>query len=258
MSPDRRQHRGAHPEDRRLFAPERLPAVRTAVADLSWLLERGYPANAALKLTGDRYALDERQHMAVLRAACGDTSHKRRAASCLPLDALTGQDVQIDGFNLLISVEAALGGGLILCCRDECLRDLASVHGTYKAVQETVPALTLIGEFLEPHKPHSVQWLLDSPVSNSGRLAQTIRDTAAERAWNWQAETVLNPDAVLKISPQIVVSSDSLILDSAARWVNLAAALLPARVPRSWIVDLRANAALPGAALTEQTDQPDS
>lgn len=247
MSPDRRQHRGAHPEDRQLFAPERLPAVRAAVADLSWLMERGYSSNAALKLTGDRCALDERQRTAVLRAACGDTAHNRRAASRLPLAAMTGQDVQIDGFNLLISVEAALGGGLILHCRDECLRDLASVHGTYKAVQETVPALTLIGEFLGQYKPRSVQWLLDSPVSNSGRLAQTLRDVGAERAWNWQAETVLDPDAVLKISPQLIISSDSLILDSAARWVNLAAALLPARVPQAWIVDLRENAAVQNA-----------
>ncbi len=247
MSPGRRQHRGAHPEDRSLFAPERLPAVRAGVADLSWLMQRSYSSNAALKLMGDRYALDERQRTAALRAACGDTAQRRRAASCLPLDALTGQDVQIDGFNLLISVEAALGGGLIMRCRDGCLRDLASVHGTYKAVQETVPALTLIGEFLAEYKPRRVQWLLDSPVSNSGRLAQTLRDVGAERAWNWQAETVLNPDAVLKISSQIVISSDSLILDSAARWVNLAAALLPACVPQAWIIDLRENAAVPDA-----------
>lgn len=239
MSPDQRQHRGAHPEDRRLFAPERLPALRAGVADLGWLMERGYSSTSSLKLVGDRYNLDERQRTAVLRAACGDTARDKRAASCLPPDAMTGQDIQIDGFNLLITVEAALGGGLILHCRDGCMRDLASVHGTYKAVQETVPALTLIGNALQSFAPRSVQWLLDSPVSNSGRLAQTIREVSEERGWNWQAEAVLNPDAVLKVSPQILVTSDSLILDSASQWVNLAAYILPVHVPDAWIIDLQ-------------------
>ena len=238
MSPDQRQHRGAHPEDRRLFAPERLPVLRAGVADLSWLMERGYSSSASLKLVGDRHNLDERQRTAVLRAACGDTAQRKRAASCVPPDAMTGQDIQIDGFNLLITVEAALGGGLILRCRDGCMRDLASVHGTYKAVQETVPALTLIGTALQAFAPRSAQWLLDSPVSNSGRLAQTIRDVGEERGWNWQAETALNPDAILKVSPQIIVSSDSLILDSATRWINLAAQILCEYVSDAWIVDL--------------------
>ncbi len=55
--PDRRKHRGPHPEDRRLFAPEALPRLRAAAGDLSWLLSRGYAPESSLKLVGDRYAL---------------------------------------------------------------------------------------------------------------------------------------------------------------------------------------------------------
>ncbi len=128
---------------------------------------------------------------------------------------------------------------MILHCGDGCLRDLASIHSTYKAVQETVPALTLIGNALQALGPRSVQWLLDSPVSNSGRLAQTIRDVAEEHGWNWQAETVFNPDTVLKASNAIVVTSDSVVLDHAGRWVNVAAHLLPLYIPDAWIVDMR-------------------
>ena len=239
MSPDHRQHRGAHPEDRRLFAPERLETLRQATSDFAWLLERAYAPTAALKLVGDRYTLDERQRMAVFRASCSASQRAKRQSSCLPVEQIHGQDIQIDGFNLLITIEAALGSGLILHCGDECLRDLASIHSTYKAVQETVPALTLIGNALHGLAPRSVQWLLDSPVSNSGRLAQTIRDVGAEHAWNWEAATVLNPDTVLKASEQIVVTSDSAILDRAVHWANLAAYLLPACIPDAWILDLR-------------------
>ncbi len=117
MSPDHRQHRGAHPEDRKLFAPERQDTLRQATSDLSWLLGRAYPATAALKLVGDRYALDERQRTAALRSACSPSHRANRQATCLPIEAVRGQDIQIDGFNLLITIEAALGGGIDFALR---------------------------------------------------------------------------------------------------------------------------------------------
>ena len=46
----------------------------------------------------------------------------------------------------MTTVEAALGGGVVLGCRDRTFRDIAGVHGTYRKVAETMPALELIGE----------------------------------------------------------------------------------------------------------------
>jgi hypothetical protein len=239
MCPDHREHRGAHPEDRKLFAEERLNTLRTANSDLSWLLSRGYAMTSSLKLVGDRYTLTERQRTAISRASCTDEARIGRNERALPWESLSGAEVAIDGFNLLITLEAALGGGLILHCRDGCLRDLASMHGSYRSVQETELALTLIGDALEAVAPSSVLWLLDSPVSNSGRLASAIRTLARERNWPWQVELVFNPDAVLRVSEQIVVTSDSLILDAAARWVNVSAFLIHEQIPDAWILDLR-------------------
>ncbi len=70
--PDQRQHRGPHPEDTQLFAPEYWPRLREATRDLSWLLSRGYASPSALKLVGDRYSLNVRQRIAVARCACGE------------------------------------------------------------------------------------------------------------------------------------------------------------------------------------------
>ena len=44
---DRRRHRGPHPRDAELFAPAQLETLRTACAELSWLLTRGYSAKAS-------------------------------------------------------------------------------------------------------------------------------------------------------------------------------------------------------------------
>ena len=41
--PDRRTHRGPHPEDAELFAPERAAAARAAAGDLCWLLAGAMP-----------------------------------------------------------------------------------------------------------------------------------------------------------------------------------------------------------------------
>ena len=238
MSPDRRQHRGAHPADRQLFAEGRLADLRAAVTELSWLLTRGYASKSALKLVGDRYELTERQRISVARAACSDASLAGRAARRLPLDEVKGAQLILDGFNLIITTEAALGGGVLVLCRDGCVRDLSSVHGSYRAVSETELALALIGDVLATLEPAAVCWLLDKPISNSGRLAERIRSLAGERGWPWGVELVFNPDAEIAASPHIAVTSDSNILDKAARWVNLGRQLVEARLPESWVIDL--------------------
>ena len=90
--------------------------------------------------------------------------------------------MNIDGFNVLTTVEAALSKGVLLLGRDGCLRDMASLHGAFRPVEETVSAVKLLIRHLESLGPASCRWLLDAPVSNSRRLARTIRDHAAELA----------------------------------------------------------------------------
>lgn len=193
---------------------------------------------SSLALVGDRHRLRERQRLAVARAACADEARERRARTRLPLEAITGRVLGVDGFNLLITLEAALGGGVILRGRDGCLRDMSSVHGSYRAVAETERALVLVGETLAPLGPLSVRWLLDRPVSNSGRLAQRIREVGDERGWPWTVEAVFSPDKLLRETDEVVVSSDANILDAAARWVNLADHIISEQLPQTWLLDL--------------------
>lgn len=236
--PDTRSHRGAHPEDARLFSTEALPDLRRGMADLCWLLDRGYATNSALKLVGDRYGLTRRQRIAVNRCAATTEAAEDRGRRCADLDALAGEPVWLDGYNVLTSVEAALGGGVILLGRDGCYRDMASVHGSYRKVAETVPALQLIGEVLARCGVSQCRWYLDSPVSNSGRLKGILQDVAEKAGWNWRVELVFNPDTLLAETDALVASSDSGILDACGRWVNLARAVIAERVPGARIVDL--------------------
>ncbi|MFQ5490959.1 MAG: DUF434 domain-containing protein [Phycisphaerae bacterium] len=245
--PDKRRHRGKHPDDDRLFAVSCQPTLRAAVEHLSWLLTRGYARPSALKLVGDRFSLTQRQRMAVRRSACSDSSLQRRRRTRCDLSHIAAKPLGIDGYNLLITVESALSGGLILVGRDGCYRDLASIHGTYRKVEETLPAVTLIADFVQSLNGSHIDWYLDRPVSNSGRLkvlmAETLQDrgrsTPSGQGPDWNLELVHSPDAVLADYRGVVASSDSVILDRCAAWTNLAAELITARIPEAWRVDLR-------------------
>jgi len=238
--PDRRRHRGLHPQDRRLFDAAVLPLLQRAVADLSWLLSAGYASRSALALVGDRYQLTERQRVAVVRCACADAAMRSRHDRCLPADALDGGTLQVDGYNVLMTVEVALSGGLLLLGRDGCLRDLASMQGSFHRVNETAPAILLIGQTLTALRVAHVQWYLDSPVSNSGRLQAALRQLAAEREWPWEVTLVPNPDAVLSRGDGIVTTADSAILDRCEQWYPLARDVVVRWVPEAEILDLGA------------------
>jgi hypothetical protein len=53
----------------------------------------------------------------------------------------------------------------------------------------------------------------------------------------------VNPDAeIAAAAAAIAVTSDSNVLDKAARWVNLGRDLVEARLPQAWVIDLRPDA----------------
>jgi hypothetical protein len=237
--PDKREHRGQHPADEKLFSKESLPGLRQAVADYSLLLTKDYAETSALKLVGDRFELTHRQRLAVMRCSCSDQQLAERKSRQIDIDSIAGQPIAIDGYNLLITIEAAMSGGLIFVGRDGCFRDLASIHGTYRKVTETIPAIELIGNFLQQVKITEALWLLDSPVSNSGRLKTLIREIAEKNAWKrWEIELVTSPDAALIKGDTIVASSDSIILDGCKNWVNLAGEIITQKLPSSTVINL--------------------
>ncbi|MBD3867401.1 MAG: DUF434 domain-containing protein [Acidobacteria bacterium] len=242
MAPDRRRHRGPHPRDRELFAERHHAMLRQAVAEFSWLLTRGYPARAALKLVGDRYALVARQRQAILRCGCEDQSREHTGLSAVAPEQCAGHPVGIDGYNLLITLESALSGGLVLTGRDGRYRDLASVHGNYRSVRETDLALELLLETTGALNPSRVDIFLDQPVSNSGRLKTRLAELLEAFRWDgaseFNIELTPSPDRILKEYDGIVVTADSIVLRRCSRSLDMAALIIRARVPQAWVLDL--------------------
>jgi hypothetical protein len=236
--PDRRRHRGLHPQDARLFGAGMQRTLRRAVTELCYLLTRGYPPKAALKLVGDRHRLKERQRVAVERCACSAGRRRSRRRRCVAPPRCAGRVLRIDAYNLLITLEVALSGGVVLRGRDGALRDLAGLHGTYRRVEETPRALECIGRAAAALRAARCHFYIDAPVSNSGRLRRAIVQLGEARAWPWDAELAADPDRLLKSTADIVVSSDSAILDACPAWTNLAEHILRSAAPGAFVVEL--------------------
>lgn len=235
-------HRGPHPEDEDLFDSDQVPTLRAAVSDLSWLRTRGYGDSGALKLVGDRYRLRRRQRNAVARSACSNDERAHRTSGRHTLVDLEGDWIDVDGFNVLISVEGMLGGAYLFLGRDGAVRDVEAVQNTYRFVDETMSAIRVICQCAVRHGVEGLIWRLDAHVSNVGRLKETLASACPEPV-GWKIDVQDEVDAVLRESSHPVATSDSDILDAVPAWCSLERAVIDDLLTEPRVRDLRPDAA---------------
>jgi len=224
------RHRGPHPKDGAAFSPAGLTRLHKAAADLAWLLDRGYGRKASLELVSNRHALLDRQRQALQRAIDPvEKTERRRAIQT----TVTGKRVIVDGFNVVINVEAALGGAPVVRGRDRWIRNLALVHGSYRLVAETERACTRLIEALSD--ACEGVWLLDRGVANSGRLAAVLRGVGAEVSCRNHVDRLVSDRA--EHDGWVAATADTAILDRVRAATDLSARAL-ATVAGTWTVDL--------------------
>lgn len=218
---DKRKHRGPHPSDHKIFSHENIYKLNCAIKDLNYLLGKEYSLNSATEIVGNRYQLVKRQRKALALNVCPVKIKYQRLARHKNLSQCQGDILYIDGFNYLITLESILSHAYVFMGADKCLRDLSGVHGSYKLITETEEALILTGKLLKVYNIAQAVWILDKPVSNSGRLKQFMENIASENTWNWQVELEYNPDTVLVEHGSNLVSHDSYVLDHCQSWINI-------------------------------------
>jgi len=221
------KNRGKEGRDDLLFGAAKMQLkIQDAIADVSYLLSRGYSEKSSVQLAGNRYKLNARQQRAVQGMSASETQISQRRKTQLSADQLKGQTVIIDGFNLIIILESFLSNAYVFKGLDSCYRDLSSVHGTYKRVQQTEKVLTLIGDFLQQMQVNEVLWILDQPVSNSGRMKTMMGTLSRKHDYPWNILLDYNPDKFIAQSDHIGITSDAWILDRVQRWFNLAESII--------------------------------
>lgn len=229
--------RGFDLNDNRWFSENELLKLRKAHEEIKWLLDRDYKLEAIINFVGGRYQFTTRQRDALKRGTCSTKNEMLRKAKELNINSLIDKTINIDGFNLIISLEVALSGGILIVGNDGLVRDLAGLRGTYKLIDKTSIAIDYLFRFLETKKIKAVNIYLDLPVSNSGNLKIQIMEQANIYKILTTVTLVNNADVVLE-KLKYVVTSDATILDKCNSYINLSKNIIIEYIPEASIISL--------------------
>lgn len=214
--------RGCLPEDEKFFSPEAVKTMQKASAHVFYLINEGYDLKQATTFVGNHFLLSERQRLAVMRSLATREQLAVREKKRIDIHCLEGQELWIDGFNTIITLEVMLSNSLLYAGMDGCIRDLAALRGTYRIIPETGTGVRIMLELLKAVNVRKAHILLDKPVSNSGRLKTLIAEVGEETAFVPDIQIIEDVDRVL-YQKENVITSDSIILDRCTGWANLTA-----------------------------------
>lgn len=229
--------RGFDRADRDDFTGSALLRLKTAREELIWLLDRGYSMDTASTFVGNHHSLTARQRNAMKRSSSSRSDLKQRLGKRISPSEINGKEVLIDGFNIIITLETALSGSLLILCGDGVIRDLAGLRGTYHLIPQTDTAISLLLESLERLGTASAKIYLDSPVSNSGRLKKRILEISSTFQLHVEVSLADDSDKAMA-GKERIITGDSILLDSCTSWVNLARDIILSSVPDPFIADL--------------------
>jgi hypothetical protein len=207
----------------------KLKELQEAADDFRYLLNRGYPRKATLQLVGNRYQLssDERHllHRGVFSRADSESRRKKK----IPLKGTRGKDLAIDGYNVIITIEAGLEGRPLVLGDDGFIRDISGLSGSFKKTEKTEEVLCLILETIKKIKPRKTLILFDAPISMSGSLAQGVRSRFRKEGIPGDAQAVKVPEKIIIGFKGVIATSDTATIDQSERVVDLAGDILKKR-----------------------------
>jgi hypothetical protein len=200
--------------------------LQKASEDFRYLLNRAYPRKAALELVGNRYQLTSDQRHLLHRGVFSDVDAKSRQKKKIALHQIRGYDLVIDGYNVLITIEAGLSGRPLVFGDDGFIRDISGLSGNFQKTEMTTDALQLLLNVLKRLSPRQTLFLFDSPISRSGELALDVRGRMQKENLPGDAMAVRVPEKILIGFPGRVATSDTAIIDRSHKVVDLAGYVL--------------------------------
>jgi len=192
-----------------------------AAADYYYLLERGYDRSRALDMVTGRWRIDALGRMLLYRCVFSSSVSRRRSEKLCRLES--GAKVAVDGFNVLSTIQAALLGDTLVRSTDGLVRDLSATFRKVKVTPTLVTSLFLLLEYLARVGPGELLLAFDRQVSMSGNLAALARSFITAYSLRGTALTCDKADSfILGLSDShLIASSDSIVVDSAKRVVDL-------------------------------------
>jgi hypothetical protein len=193
--------------------------LRDAADELRYLLDRGYRKDYALDFVCDHHKLRGAERATLARSVFSFKEASSVKRKMLSLDDADGREVCVDGYNVLITCEAACAGRALVC-DDGVVRDTEGVFGKYKVTPSTWETLEGICRILEKT---SFLFLFDAQVSRSGKIVEYLTSRGHE------AMTERHVDSAIIKSGLIAATSDSVILEKVSHFID---------VPRQMLLEM--------------------
>jgi len=195
--------------------------LQQAAEDFRYLLNRAYSRKAALELVGNRYQLTSDQRHLLHRGVFSDLDSASRQKKKISPSQIREADLVIDGYNVLITIEAGLSGRPLVLGDDGFIRDISGLSGNFQKTGRTGQALQHLLNVLKRLKPHQTLFLFDSPISRSGELAREVRALMQQGNLPGDAMAVKVPEKILIGFPGSVATSDTAIIDRSKEVIDL-------------------------------------
>jgi len=199
-----------------------LEILGEAIRDMRYLLNRGYNRKTAADYVASRYKLRKEERAIIYRSVYPDQQAQNRLKKMLNPEEISGKKLLIDGFNNIITLESALKGNLLLMCDDGVIRDISYTSRKFKYSQHTKEAIEMIFEALKTYRPSEVIFFFDKQISFSGEIASMVRKMINKEGLVGDAKTSKRNDTEILTFGEIIASSDSIIIEKAAKIFDLA------------------------------------
>lgn len=199
-----------------VFDDERLTDLKQRLLapahDLEWLLNRGYPKKSSLVFVGNHYQLNAWERDILFRSIFPRVEALDAKRKKIRARDLKGRSLGIDGFNVLITLENALSGELLIRGNDGFIRDTAGVFRRWRRSEKTLQALDMILRVLKRYEVKKTIFVLDAPFSGSRELAGIINQNLQKMALSGEAILQKQVETWLSKFSDIVATSDSRLI----------------------------------------------
>lgn len=191
--------------------------------DVRYLLSRGYVRKSSITFVSNHYRISEHERHVLARLVFSEETAEKRTGKKLSCSLLKDSDVFVDGYNVIITIESVLKNEPVWYADDGFLRDTSGIFRNHRVTETTRMAVDEMLKTLSELKLRSATILLDSQMSNSGKLAQFIRERAESNNLKVDARTSKHTDFDLKRegADSVIATADGIIIDAVDRVVDI-------------------------------------
>ena len=188
---------------------------REAASDYFYLAQKGYHPRGFIDLVGNRYGMTRHERTMLYRGIAPEFIAEKRRQKIISIEAASGQELFIDGFNVILTISSYLQGLPLFLSNDGFLRDASMMRGKIEMTNKIRESVNLIFEFLNTNSISKANFFLDQNVEIHTEIIAIIKEFQSSESCKYEAHPTEKTDKTLsEISCGIVCTSDSGIIDS--------------------------------------------